>query len=29
LIELDNNVNDEEFAIAMADKLHEYLGGRR
>jgi uncharacterized protein (UPF0261 family) len=29
LIELDNNINDEEFAIAMADKLDEYLGGRR
>jgi uncharacterized protein (UPF0261 family) len=29
LIELDNNVNDEEFAMAMADKLDEYLGGGR
>jgi uncharacterized protein (UPF0261 family) len=29
LIELDHNVNDEEFAIAMAEKLDEYLGGRQ
>jgi len=29
LVELDNNINDEEFAIAMAEKLDEYLGGRR
>jgi uncharacterized protein (UPF0261 family) len=29
LVELDHNVNDEEFAIAMADKLDEYLGARR
>ena len=29
LIELDNNVNDEEFAMAMADKLDGYLGGGR
>jgi uncharacterized protein (UPF0261 family) len=29
LIELDNHVNDEEFAIAMAEKLDEYLGGGR
>ena len=29
VVELDNNVNDEEFALAMADKLDEYLGGRR
>jgi uncharacterized protein (UPF0261 family) len=28
LVELDNNINDEEFAIAMADKLDEHLGGR-
>ena len=25
LIELDNNVNDPEFAEAMADKLDEYM----
>jgi uncharacterized protein (UPF0261 family) len=29
LVELDNNVNDEEFADAMADKLDAYLGGVR
>ena len=29
LVELDHNVNDEEFAIAMADKLDEHLRGRR
>ncbi|MDQ5808556.1 MAG: Tm-1-like ATP-binding domain-containing protein, partial [Actinomycetota bacterium] len=29
LVELDHNVNDEEFAIAMADRLDEYLGGAR
>jgi uncharacterized protein (UPF0261 family) len=29
LIELDDNVNDEEFADAMVDKLDEYLGGGR
>jgi uncharacterized protein (UPF0261 family) len=29
LIELDNNVNDEEFAMAMAEKLDGYLGGGR
>jgi uncharacterized protein (UPF0261 family) len=29
LIELDNNVNDEEFAMAMAEKLDVYLGGAR
>jgi uncharacterized protein (UPF0261 family) len=29
LIELDHNINDEEFAIAMADKLDEHLRGRR
>jgi uncharacterized protein (UPF0261 family) len=29
LIELDNNVNDEEFATAMAHKLDGYLGGSR
>jgi uncharacterized protein (UPF0261 family) len=29
LIELDNNVNDEEFAMAMADKLERYLGDGR
>jgi uncharacterized protein (UPF0261 family) len=29
LIELDNNVNDEEFATAMAEKLDGYLGGGR
>jgi uncharacterized protein (UPF0261 family) len=28
LVELDNNVNDEEFAIAMADRLDQYVGGR-
>ena len=28
LVELPNNVNDEEFAIAMANKLDEYLGVR-
>jgi uncharacterized protein (UPF0261 family) len=27
LIELDCNVNDPEFAAALADKLHEYVGG--
>ena len=27
LVELDNNVNDEEFADAMVDKLDGYLGG--
>ena len=25
LIEMDNNVNDPEFADAMADKLDEYM----
>jgi uncharacterized protein (UPF0261 family) len=29
LVELDNNVNDEEFAMAMADRLHGYLGDGR
>jgi uncharacterized protein (UPF0261 family) len=29
LIELDHNINDEEFAIAMADKLDEYMRGAR
>jgi uncharacterized protein (UPF0261 family) len=29
LIELDHNVNDPEFAAAMADKLDEYMGGAR
>jgi uncharacterized protein (UPF0261 family) len=29
LIELDCNVNDPEFAAAMADKLDEYMGGAR
>ena len=29
LIELDRNVNDEEFADAMVDKLDAYLGGAR
>jgi uncharacterized protein (UPF0261 family) len=29
LIELESNVNDPEFAAAMADKLHDYLGGGR
>ena len=29
LVELDNNINDEEFAVAMAEKLDGYLGGRR
>jgi uncharacterized protein (UPF0261 family) len=29
VVELDTNVNDEEFALAMADKLDEYLRGRR
>jgi uncharacterized protein (UPF0261 family) len=29
LVELDNNVNDEEFADAMADKLDAYLGAVR
>ena len=29
LVELDNNINDEEFAVAMADKLDDYLGGGR
>jgi uncharacterized protein (UPF0261 family) len=29
LIELDDNVNDEEFADAMVNKLDEYLGGGR
>jgi uncharacterized protein (UPF0261 family) len=29
LIELDNNINDEEFAMAMAEKLDGYLGGGR
>ena len=29
LVELDNNVNDEEFAMAMAEKLDGYLGGGR
>jgi uncharacterized protein (UPF0261 family) len=28
LVELDNNVNDEEFAMAMADRLDDYVGGR-
>jgi uncharacterized protein (UPF0261 family) len=28
LVELDHNVNDEEFAIAMADRLDEHLRGR-
>lgn len=28
LVELEHNVNDEEFAIAMATRLHEYLEGR-
>jgi uncharacterized protein (UPF0261 family) len=29
LVELDANVNDEEFADAMVDKLDSYLGGAR
>jgi uncharacterized protein (UPF0261 family) len=29
LIEVDHNVNDEEFADAMVDKLDAYLGGAR
>ena len=29
LIELDNNVNDEEFATALVDKLDSYLGAAR
>jgi uncharacterized protein (UPF0261 family) len=29
LIELDHNVNDPEFAAAMADKLDQYMGGAR
>jgi uncharacterized protein (UPF0261 family) len=29
LVELDMNVNDEEFARAMADRLDEYLEGRQ
>jgi uncharacterized protein (UPF0261 family) len=29
LVELDCNVNDEAFAVAMADKLDAYIGGRR
>ena len=29
LVELDHNINDEEFAIAMTDRLDEYLQGRR
>jgi uncharacterized protein (UPF0261 family) len=29
LIELDHNVNDEEFAIAMAEKLDDHLGAER
>jgi uncharacterized protein (UPF0261 family) len=29
LVELDNNINDEEFAVAMAEKLDGYLGGGR
>ena len=29
VIELDNNINDEEFAIAMAEKLDGYLRGAR
>ena len=29
LVELDNNINDEEFAVAMAEKLDGYLGGAR
>jgi uncharacterized protein (UPF0261 family) len=28
LVELDHNVNDEEFAIAMADRLDDHLRGR-
>jgi uncharacterized protein (UPF0261 family) len=28
LVELDNNVNDEEFAVAMADRLDEYMRAR-
>jgi len=28
LVELDHNVNDEEFAVAMADRLDEHLRGR-
>jgi uncharacterized protein (UPF0261 family) len=29
LVELDNNINDEEFAVAMAEKLDGYLGAGR
>jgi uncharacterized protein (UPF0261 family) len=29
LVELDNNVNDEEFAMAMAEKLDGYIGDGR
>jgi uncharacterized protein (UPF0261 family) len=29
LVELENNVNDEEFAMAMAEKLHGYIGDGR
>ena len=29
LVERENNINDEEFALAMADKLDGYLGGGR
>jgi uncharacterized protein (UPF0261 family) len=29
LVEMDNNVNDEEFATAMAEKLESYLGAAR
>jgi uncharacterized protein (UPF0261 family) len=29
LIELDHHINDEEFALAIADKLDDYIGARR
>jgi uncharacterized protein (UPF0261 family) len=29
LVELDCNINDEAFAVAMAEKLDGYLGGAR
>jgi uncharacterized protein (UPF0261 family) len=29
LVELESNINDEEFAIAMADRLDDYLRGER
>jgi hypothetical protein len=29
LIEMDNNVNDDPFAVALVDKLDSYLGTGR